>query len=117
MFIVLLISPLEPMPEDRPSRIPDYDLAVSTESDQLAALTRTLGPARAAAAWRAARESAGVADGGVPTREELMRVCSELAKQDGLVRILAHSMIVRLRTYSILERRAQAAASAGGASR
>lgn len=103
------------MPEDRPSRIHDYDLAVPTESDQLAALTRTLGPARAAAAWRAARESAGVADGGVPTREELMRVCNELAKQDGLVPILAHSMIIRLRTYSILERRAAGAFSPAGA--
>ncbi|CAN5310498.1 hypothetical protein BH23GEM4_BH23GEM4_06230 [soil metagenome] len=105
------------MPAERPPRIPDYDLAAPTESDQLAALTRTLGPERAAAAWRAARESAGFADGGTPTREELMRICNELAKQDGLVRVLAHSMIIRLRTYSILERHAQAAASAGGASR
>jgi hypothetical protein len=105
------------MAADNLPRIPDYDLAAPSEDDQLAALTRTLGPDRAAAAWQAARDAADFADGGRPTREELMLICSELAKQDGLVRILAHSMIVRLRTYSILERRAQAAASAGGASR
>ena len=83
--------------------VPGYALAQPTEQDALGFLARALGPDRAAQLWVATCREAGVRSGQLGV-EELERAAQALAKQEGVAGVIGNSLVIRLRTYRLLEK-------------
>jgi hypothetical protein len=83
--------------------IPGYALAPPSEDDALGFLARALGPDRAAQLWVATCREAGVRSGRL-SLDELERAAQLLAAQEGVAGVIGNSLVIRLRTYRLLEK-------------
>jgi hypothetical protein len=86
--------------------IPKYALAPPSEDDALTMLARVLGVDRAVQAWMRARRDAGVAAQGRLTPEELLRAAEALQRGEGCELAIGTSLMVRVRTWILLNRQA-----------
>ncbi len=93
--------------------VPGYALAPPTEQDALGFLARALGPDGAAALWVRTCQAAGVRSGGMGL-DELERAAQALAAQEGVAGVIGNSLVIRLRTYRLLERARQLGAEGEG---
>lgn len=94
------------MPTPPQNALPAYALAQPTEQDALAFLARALGPDRAASTWMQTCREAGVQSGRLGV-DELERAARVLERQEGVVGVIASSLLIRLRTYRLLEQTRQ----------
>lgn len=87
--------------------IPGYDLGCPGEDDAVAALARVLGPERARTAWDESCRAVGVRRGpeGLDAAQ-VEAVARQLAAGSGVTRMIGNSILIRLRTYSLLAARA-----------
>lgn len=83
--------------------VPGYGLAPPTEQDALGFLARALGPDQAAALWVRTCRDAGVRSSGM-SLDELERAAQALAAQEGVAGVIGSSLVIRLRTYRLLEK-------------
>lgn len=83
--------------------IPGYALAPPTEQDAITFLARALGADRAVATWVRTCQEAGVRSGGLGL-DELERAAQALARQEGAPGVIGSSLVIRLRTYRLLEK-------------
>jgi len=88
--------------------IPKYALAPPSEDDALTMLARVLGVDRAAQAWLRARKNAGVGLQGRLSPEELLRAAEALQHGEGCEQAIATSLMVRVRTWILLNRQSTA---------
>ena len=86
--------------------IPGYALAAPTEQDAITFLARALGADRAVSLWVRTCQDAGVRSGKLAL-DELERAALALAKHEGVAGVIGNSMVIRLRTYRLLERSRQ----------
>ena len=86
--------------------IPGYALAPPTERDAMEFLARALGADQAASLWVRTCRDTGVRSSGMGL-DELERAAQALAKQEGVVGVIGNSLVIRLRTYRLLERTRQ----------
>ena len=86
-----------------PPTIPGYALSPPSEQDALGFLARALGPDRAAQLWVAICREAGVPSGNLGV-DELERAARVLAAQEGVAGVIGNSLVIRLRTYRLLEK-------------
>lgn len=83
--------------------VPGYALAAPTEQDAITFLARALGADRAVSLWVRTCQQAGVRSGKL-SLDELERAAQALAKQEGVAGVIGNSMVIRLRTYRLLEK-------------
>jgi hypothetical protein len=83
--------------------VPGYALAAPTEQDAITFLARALGPDAAVSLWVRTCQEAGVRSGALAT-DELERAAQALAKHEGVAGVIGNSMVIRLRTYRLLEK-------------
>jgi hypothetical protein len=83
--------------------VPGYALAPPTEQDAMSFLARALGPDQAAALWVRTCQGAGVRSGRMGL-DELERAAQALAAQEGVAGVIGNSLVIRLRTYRLLEK-------------
>ncbi|HYR09527.1 MAG TPA: hypothetical protein VEQ60_17265 [Longimicrobium sp.] len=86
--------------------VPGYALAAPTEQDAITFLARALGPDAAVSLWVRTCQEAGVRSGRL-TLDELERAAQALARQEGVAGVIGNSLVIRLRTYRLLERTRQ----------
>jgi hypothetical protein len=86
--------------------VPGYALSAPTEQDAITFLARALGADRAVSLWVRTCQEAGVRSGKL-TLDELERAAQALAKQEGVAGVIGNSLVIRLRTYRLLERTRQ----------
>jgi hypothetical protein len=86
--------------------VPGYALAVPTEQDAITFLARALGADRAVSLWVRTCQEAGVRSGRL-SLDELERAAQALSKQEGVPGVIGNSMVIRLRTYRLLEKTRQ----------
>ena len=86
--------------------VPGYALAAPTEQDAITFLARALGADRAVSLWVRTCQEAGVRSGKL-SLDELERAAQALAKQEGVAGVIGNSMVIRLRTYRLLEKTRQ----------
>ena len=86
--------------------VPGYALAAPTEQDAITFLARALGADRAVSLWVRTCQDAGVRSGKL-SLDELERAAQALSKQEGVAGVIANSMVIRLRTYRLLEKTRQ----------
>lgn len=91
------------MPTPPQHGVPGYALAPPTEHDAMEFLARALGPDQAAALWVRTCRGAGVPSSGMGL-DELERAAQALAAQEGVAGVIGSSLLIRLRTYRLLER-------------
>lgn len=89
-----------------PNTVPGYALAAPTEQDAITFLARALGPDRAVSLWVRTCQEAGVRSGKLGL-DELERAAQALAKQEGVAGVIGNSLVIRLRTYRLLEKTRQ----------
>jgi hypothetical protein len=83
-----------------------YALAAPTEQDAITFLARALGADRAVSLWVRTCQEAGVRSGRL-SLDELERAAQALSKQEGVAGVIGNSMVIRLRTYRLLEKTRQ----------
>lgn len=86
--------------------IPGYALAPPTEQDAITFLARALGPDAAVSLWVRTCRDAGVRSGRLGM-DELERAAKALAGTEGVAGVIGNSLVIRLRTYRLLERTRQ----------
>jgi hypothetical protein len=86
--------------------VPGYALAAPTEQDAIAFLARALGADRGVALWVRTCQEAGVRSGQL-SLDELERAAQALSVQEGVAGVIGNSMVIRLRTYRLLEKTRQ----------
>ena len=86
--------------------LPGYALAPPTEQDAITFLARALGADRAVSLWVRTCQEAGVRSGKL-SLDELERAAQALSKQEGVAGVIGNSMVIRLRTYRLLEKTRQ----------
>lgn len=86
--------------------VPGYALAAPTEQDVITFLARALGADRAVSLWVRTCQEAGVRSGKL-SLDELERAAQALSKQEGVAGVIGNSMVIRLRTYRLLEKTRQ----------
>jgi hypothetical protein len=86
--------------------VPGYALAAPTEQDAITFLARALGADRAVSLWVRTCQDAGVRSGRL-TLDELERAAQALATHEGVAGVIGNSLVIRLRTYRLLERTRQ----------
>lgn len=86
--------------------VPGYALAAPTEQDAITFLARALGADRAVSLWVRTCQEAGVRSGKL-SLDELERASLALSKQEGVAGVIGNSMVIRLRTYRLLEKTRQ----------
>jgi hypothetical protein len=91
------------MPTTPQNDVPGYALAPPTEQDAMSFLARALGPDKAAAVWVRTCHAAGVRSVGMGL-DELERAAQVLAAQEGVAGVIGSSLVIRLRTYRLLEK-------------
>ncbi|WP_420129331.1 hypothetical protein [Longimicrobium sp.] len=89
-----------------PNTVPGYALAAPTEQDAITFLARALGPDRAVSLWVRTCQEAGVRSGKLGL-DELERAAQALARQEGVAGVIGNSLVIRLRTYRLLEKTRQ----------
>lgn len=86
--------------------VPGYALAAPTEQDAITFLARALGADRAVSLWVRTCQEADVRSGKL-SLDELERAAQALSQQEGVAGVIGNSMVIRLRTYRLLERTRQ----------
>jgi hypothetical protein len=86
--------------------VPGYALAAPTEQDAITFLARALGADRAVSLWVRTCQEAGVRSGKL-SLDELERAAQALSKHEGVAGVIGNSMVIRLRTYRLLEKTRQ----------
>jgi hypothetical protein len=86
--------------------LPGYALAAPTEQDAITFLARALGPDRAVSLWVRTCQEAGVRSGKLGV-DELERAAQALLKHEGVAGVIGNSLVIRLRTYRLLEKTRQ----------
>jgi hypothetical protein len=86
--------------------VPGYALAAPTEQDAVTFLARALGTDRAVQLWVRTCQDAGVRSGKL-SLDELERAALALSKHEGVAGVIGNSLVIRLRTYRLLERSRQ----------
>ena len=86
--------------------VPGYALAAPTEQHAITFLARALGPDQAVSLWVRTCRGAGVRSGRL-SLDELERAAKALAALGGVAGVIGSSVMVRLRTYRLLERTRQ----------
>lgn len=86
--------------------VPGYALAAPTEQDAVTFLARALGPDRAVSLWVRTCQDAGVRSGKL-SLDELERAALALSKHEGVAGVIGNSLVIRLRTYRLLEKTRQ----------
>lgn len=86
--------------------VPGYALAAPTEQDAITFLARALGADRAVSLWVRTCHEAGVRSGRLGM-DELERAAQALSKQEGVAGVIGNSLVIRLRTYRLLEKTRQ----------
>lgn len=86
--------------------VPGYALAAPTEQDAITFLARALGTDRAVSLWVRTCQEAGVRSGRL-SLDELERAAQALSQQEGVAGVIGNSMVIRLRTYRLLEKTRQ----------
>jgi hypothetical protein len=86
--------------------VPGYALAAPTEQDAIAFLARAMGADRAVSLWVRTCQEAGVRSGKL-SLDELERAAQALSTQEGVAGVIGNSMVIRLRTYRLLEKTRQ----------
>lgn len=89
-----------------PTHNAGYALAAPTEQDAVTFLARALGADRAVSLWVRTCQAAGVRSGKL-SLDELERAAQALAGQEGVAGVIGNSMVIRLRTYRLLEKTRQ----------
>lgn len=97
---------------DRLPHVPGYELAAPTDSDVRAMLERVFGAPRAEALWLEACRGAQLDPARVDTLPRLQRVSAALASAGGAASTVARSLDIRIRTYTRLAARGEAAQGA-----
>jgi hypothetical protein len=81
----------------------DYDFNEPNEEYALRSFERVLGAEEARSVWERALAAIGLSQRSGPlTRQQLHRVASHLAGQEGFVGVMGASLKIRLDTYDIL---------------
>ncbi|HEX6368436.1 MAG TPA: hypothetical protein VF006_05880 [Longimicrobium sp.] len=93
--------------------VPGYALAAPTEQDAITFLARALGADRAVSLWVRTCQEAGVRSGRLGL-DELERAAQALAGQEGVAGVIGNSLVIRLRTYRLLEKTRQLQGEGGG---
>jgi hypothetical protein len=83
--------------------VPGYALAAPTEQDAITFLARALGADRAVSLWVRTCQDAGVRSGKL-AMDELESAAVALSKHEGVAGVIGNSMVIRLRTYRLLEK-------------
>ena len=83
--------------------LPGYALAAPTEQDAITFLARALGADPAVSLWVRTCQDAGVRSGKL-TLDELERAAQALARREGVAGVIGNSLVIRLRTYRLLEK-------------
>lgn len=96
------------MPTPQTNAVPGYALAPPTEQDAITFLARALGPDQAVTLWVQTCRGAGVRSGGLGL-DELERAAKALAALQGVAGVIGNSLVIRLRTYRLLEKTRQMA--------
>jgi hypothetical protein len=86
--------------------VPGYALAAPTEQDAITFLARALGADRAVSLWVRTCQEAGVRSGRL-SLDELARAAQALARHEGVAGVIGNSLVIRLRTYRLLEKTRQ----------
>jgi hypothetical protein len=86
--------------------VPGYALAAPSEQDAITFLARALGADRAVSLWVRTCREAGVRSGSLGL-DELERAAQALSKQEGVSGVIGNSLVIRLRTYRLLEKTRQ----------
>lgn len=86
--------------------VPGYALAAPTEQDTITFLARALGADAAVSLWVRTCQEAGVRSGRL-SMDELERAAQALSKREGVAGVIGNSMVIRLRTYRLLEKTRQ----------
>jgi hypothetical protein len=86
--------------------VPGYALAAPTEQDAITFLARALGADRAVSLWVRTCQEAGVRSGSLGV-DELERAAQALSRQEGVAGVIGNSLVIRLRTYRLLEKTRQ----------
>lgn len=92
-----------------PKVVPDYELALPTSEECLAALARVMSPAQAEAVWNEACASVGLNPAGLDEVDNLEQVVQALRTKGGLVQIVALSLSIRVDTYRCLRAKGEQA--------
>ena len=92
--------------------VPGYALAAPTEQDAITFLARALGADPAVSLWVRTCQDAGVRSGKL-TLDELERAAQARAKREGVAGVIGNSLVIRLRTYRLLERTRQVQGEGG----
>lgn len=90
-----------------PRVVPDYELALPSVEDCLAALGRVMSPGQAEAVWSEACALAGVNPHALDEVETLDQVVQSLRRKTGLIQLVALSLSIRIDTYRCLRAKAQ----------
>lgn len=97
---------------DRLPHVPGYELAPPSDRDVRAMLERVFGAARADVLWAEACRAAQLDPARVDSLPRLQQVSASLATVGGAAKTVARSLDIRIRTYTRLAARSDAAQGA-----
>ena len=87
--------------------VPGYDLTCPGEEDAVAALARVLGPERARTVWDESCRAVGIRRGPrALDTGQVEEVARQMAAGSGVPKMIGNSILIRLRTYTLLAARA-----------